>query len=215
MVAVKKRKKPTVEENLGLISVVAKRYAKFGEKHGMTFEDLFHEGVPGLIKAVERFEPKRNVKFSTYAIWWIRAAIQRALVNKARMIRVPAHLHIKKRGFQIPSEPASLDAPIPSGPRDHETTLHDVIACEKPTPDEELHSKERAVYLERILKLTSLTPRERHVLAGRFADEERTLKEIGNDYGLSRERVRQLENAALQKLRQTCRRHQFGKEDVL
>ena len=223
-----------VRANLRLVVTMARRY----DRGVMPLSDLIQEGNLGLIHAVSRFDHKRGLRFSTYACWWIRHAIGRALADKARTVRIPVHMIeaqqqlakvkmnlVKQLGRQptrlelaqtanvsmaklnqmnryLLGQPVSLDGPVHNEDgRSFGETLPDP-KTEEWTPEDDL--SQRAIS-ERVTKLMNkLSPIEADVLRQRFGladDEERTFREIGNQYKLSRERIRQIQNAALTKLR--------------
>jgi RNA polymerase primary sigma factor len=226
-----KAKSELVQRNLRLVVDIAKRYTG----HGLAFLDLVQEGNIGLMKAAERFQYRKGFKFSTYATWWIRQGITRALADQSRTIRVPVHLNeisnkiarTSKRLTQRFARPAQVedigDALQLSREKVHETiqAFQDPISLETPvgegdtfltdfipdhttiTPDGPVSRQETNQQVERILD--SLTPREQMVIRLRFGigqDEPWTLEEVGQSMSVTRERVRQIEAKALQKLKE-------------
>jgi RNA polymerase primary sigma factor len=236
-----KAREQMINSNLRLVVTIAHGFVNLG----LPLLDLISEGNIGLTKAVERFDPAKKAKLSTYAAWWIKQSIKRALANQSKMIRLPVHLvdkiaKVRRVSLQMSDElgreptddelaeeigidthkvarlksvgirPASLDAPIGD---DDSTEFGEAIGDEEaPTPFEFLRDKNLLGEVEGLIAL--LDAREKKIISQRFGldgGKPKTLEDVGKNFGVTRERIRQLQNIALAKLRRALSK----KEDPL
>ena len=241
-------KKKMIEANLRLVIYLVKKYAN----RGLQISDLIEEGNLGLIKAVERFDPSRNCRFSTYAVWWIRQYMKRAVINQSKVVRLPVHVmeelnlylkgcreFIKEHnrdpsldevsdylGHEFTTIPSFLGSfnqlvRLSSGRREEDDRSGDLSMDQLPdnnscSPMEHLHRLLRLKII--LLWLNELTLKEKYIIIHRFGlydTDPCTLEEIGQELGLTRERIRQIEVVALAKLRKIIARNKIAIEELL
>ncbi|MDB4265432.1 RNA polymerase sigma factor RpoD/SigA [bacterium] len=234
-----------IKANLRLVVKIAQQYSKYG----LPLPDLISEGNIGLMKAVERFDPSKGGKLSTYGSWWIKQSIKRALANQSKTIRLPVHmvdkisklrrisgmlaeaygreptneelseetgLSLKKVGLlkRASQRPASLDAPIGD---DDSSSYSEMIGDEHAVnPFEALSEKNMFDQLDSLMEV--LDEREEKIIKARYGLEGKTaltLEEVGDEFGVTRERIRQLQNIALDKMRRKLRKREKPKEALL
>jgi len=189
-----------ITKHLGLVRIMCRRYKSSTRTGKITMDDLFQEGVLGLMRAAETFEPERGLRFSTFAMWWVRHHVGRAVMNDGRTIHVPVYMQdrCRQQDEEVPANTRSLDVVANRKDTRRQETLGDTMPSATESPADALLKEEVRALLDKARG--ALPAREARILHMRFY-QDKTYQAIGEVYGVSRERIRQLVVEGLQLMR--------------